>query len=124
MIHPLLLAFAHAKRAALGCEPAPTGVGNPAMAAHRAEAAWVAAGCPVEAEAAPADDPATVYSLLAAVREAYGAPTIHVRPSMRDGVVVWTVWNGAPLTDRHGNLDIEGPTEGEALARALTEAPR
>lgn len=72
----------------------------------------------------PVDCGATRGELLEAVREVYGTPTIHVRPSMRGRDVVWTVWNGAPITDRWGNLDIETDTEFAALLAAYAAAPR
>ena len=52
MIHPLLLAYARAKRAEhlAAVRHAPTGVASPAMTTHRAYAAWAAAGFPVEAD--------------------------------------------------------------------------
>lgn len=54
MTHPLALAYLRAAAAVerARADHAPTGVKNPAMEMHRARAAWVAAGCPVEVEAA------------------------------------------------------------------------
>jgi hypothetical protein len=60
------------------------------------------------------EDPATIGCLLALVREAWGEPLAHVRPSKYpDEFRVHHLWSGCDYHD----------TEAEALAAALLGAP-
>lgn len=51
--HPLALAYLRAFAAAHGAAEVPMGVRSPALAMHRAQAAWVAAGCPIDWDGRP-----------------------------------------------------------------------
>ncbi len=70
-----------------------------------------------------ANDGATKGAFLDAIREAWDAPCLHVRPEIgQSGAVIWRAWNGAPLVDVAG-CDITGPTEFSALLAAWEAAP-
>ena len=47
-LHPSALAYLRACAAANGAADVPMGVTSPAMAMHRAQTAWLAAGCQIE----------------------------------------------------------------------------
>lgn len=63
------------------------------------------------------------YVGLLKARQLWRIPTLHIRPEVRDGNLVWCAWVEAPVLGQDGR-PIESSHEEEVVVRLLQDAPR